>query len=342
MLSHSLLAFLALAGSAATSALPRQATTACTNPVVRKEWRELTGEEKAEYLRAAVCVRNLPSKHYKDISAVTKRLDDLVFTHITLTLDIHFVANFLPWHRWFLQQHEKILRDECGFKGTQPYWDWSIEGDAVSMPESPLFDAKTGFGGNGVRTNNPEPGFGMCVVDGPFANTTLTIGMGYPDPDIVGNRKHCFTRNFNNGWGNDEDGNLIIGDMQASAYTTTVMKVIHKFDTYSRMSDMLEGLPHAQIHSIIFGDMGPATSPNEPLFMLHHANVDRAWARWQGRNNTRLVDYTGFNDRNKNARANINDPMPQLELAGTAPLVKDYMDTMAGTMCYTYSKMSAP
>lgn len=25
--------------------------------------------------------------------------------------------------------------------------------------------------------------------------------------------------------------------------------------------------------------MGPATSPNEPLFFLHHANVDRVWAK---------------------------------------------------------------
>lgn len=33
------------------------------------------------------------------------------------------------------------------------------------------------------------------------------------------------------------------------------------------------------VHSIIFGDMGPASSPNEPLFFLHHGNVDRAWAK---------------------------------------------------------------
>jgi hypothetical protein len=25
--------------------------------------------------------------------------------------------------------------------------------------------------------------------------------------------------------------------------------------------------------------MGPSTSPNEPLFFLHHANVDRVWAK---------------------------------------------------------------
>ena len=27
--------------------------------------------------------------------------------------------------------------------------------------------------------------------------------------------------------------------------------------------------------------MGPGTSPNDPVFFLHHCNVDRLWARWQ-------------------------------------------------------------
>ncbi|KXJ88754.1 hypothetical protein Micbo1qcDRAFT_213866 [Microdochium bolleyi] len=340
MLSHSLLAFFALAATSAASVLPRQTT--CTNPVVRKEWRELTGAEKAEYLRAAVCVRNLPSKHYSHINAVTTRMDDLVYTHWALNLDIHFVANFLPWHRWFVQLHENLLRDECGFKGVQPYWDWSIESDTGTMPTSPIWDAETGFGGNGVLTNSTVPGFGRCVVDGPFANTNLTIGMGWPDVNTAGDRKHCFTREFNDATGKDENGNTHIGDMQAAAYSTTVMKTIHKFDTYFRMSEMLEGLPHAQIHSIIFGDMGPATSPNEPLFFLHHAQVDRVWARWQGRNATRLADYQGFNDRDNVVRADIGDVMPSRELQEPYPLVRDYMDTQAGPLCYTYSKMQAP
>ncbi len=26
--------------------------------------------------------------------------------------------------------------------------------------------------------------------------------------------------------------------------------------------------------------MGPASSPNDPVFFLHHSNIDRMWAIW--------------------------------------------------------------
>ncbi|KAH7032603.1 uncharacterized protein B0I36DRAFT_241275 [Microdochium trichocladiopsis] len=341
MLSRSLL--LALTASAATAnVIPRQDATTCTSPVVRKEWRELSTAEKTDYLKAAVCVRNLPKQKYAEVDAVKTRMDDLTYTHLTLNQQIHFVANFLPWHRWYVQLHEDMLRDECGYTGRQPYWDWSIESDTNTMPVSPIWDAETGFGGNGVLTGNQTRGFSRCVMDGPFANTTYTLGPGWPNINDVVNEEHCFAREWNGGLGRDPaTGEQIIDDMQAAAYSTTVMRTIHNFNNYYRMSEMLEGLPHAQVHSIIHGDMGPATSPNEPLFMLHHANVDRAWARWQGRNETRLADYSGFNDRvTLSIRASIDDEMPVLELADTKPVVRDYMDTMAGPLCYTYSKMT--
>ena len=103
--------------------------------------------------------------------------------------------------------------------------------------------------------------------------------------------------------------------------------------------------------------MGPATSPNEPLFFLHHANVDRAWAKvccirfgfgmrpllthsqWQGRNETRLADYTGFNDQNKVIPATLADTMPTMQLSEAEPVVQDYMDIQSGPLCYTYSSM---
>lgn len=61
--------------------------------------------------------------------------------------------------------------------------------------------------------------------------------------------------------------------------------------------------------------------------------------QWQGRNATRLVDYTGFNDADKTIQASINDNMPIMELADTQPIVKDYMDIQAGPLCYTYSSL---
>ncbi|KAF0644243.1 hypothetical protein FPSE5266_12166 [Fusarium pseudograminearum] len=337
MLPQTLLT-LALAATSFASPLAR-ANSACKDPVVRKEWRELTSAEKAEYIRAAVCVRNLPKERYSHINAVTSRMDDLVYTHFTLNTQIHFVANFLPWHRWFVQLHEDLLKTECDYKGVQPYWDWTIDADKEDMKNSPLFDAKTGFGGDGQRTDSDVPGFQRCVVDGPFANTNLTLAMGWPDMNTPGDRLHCFTREFNGGLGRDENGDQILGDMQITAYNSKVMNTIYGFDTYGKMSEMLEGLPHAQIHSIIFGDMGPATSPNEPLFFLHHANVDRVWAKWQGRNDTRLSDYSGFRVSETTIPAKITDAMPVMELAESEPIVKDYMDTLTGPLCYTYSDM---
>jgi tyrosinase len=31
----------------------------------------------------------------------------------------------------------------------------------------------------------------------------------------------------------------------------------------------------------VFGTMGQSTSPNDPVFFLHHSNIDRIWTEWQ-------------------------------------------------------------
>ncbi|SEG08636.1 tyrosinase family protein [Nitrosomonas ureae] len=41
---------------------------------------------------------------------------------------------------------------------------------------------------------------------------------------------------------------------------------------------------HNRIHMWVAGSMSPGTSPNDPVFFLHHCNIDRLWALWQYRN----------------------------------------------------------
>ena len=38
---------------------------------------------------------------------------------------------------------------------------------------------------------------------------------------------------------------------------------------------------HGGVHIAVGGQMATERSPADPLFWLHHANVDRLWARWQ-------------------------------------------------------------
>lgn len=120
------------------------------------------------------------------------RLDDFVGTHIQQTLTIHYTGTFLAWHRWFLYQHEQALRNECGYTGYQPYWDWS-KSAASGMENSPVWDGSdTSMSGDGAHVANegqvvlagnglpnvylPHGNGGGCVTSGPFKNMSVNLG----------------------------------------------------------------------------------------------------------------------------------------------------------------------
>jgi Common central domain of tyrosinase len=51
---------------------------------------------------------------------------------------------------------------------------------------------------------------------------------------------------------------------------------------FSTFQTTIEGAVHAGVHNAVGGNMATASSPADPLFWLHHANLDRLWAQWQG------------------------------------------------------------
>jgi tyrosinase len=50
--------------------------------------------------------------------------------------------------------------------------------------------------------------------------------------------------------------------------------------TFTGFQRVLESV-HGAVHNAVGGTMAGAGSPADPLFWLHHANVDRIWAQWQ-------------------------------------------------------------
>lgn len=90
----------------------------CTVIDVRKEWRNLTSAEQIAYLNAEICLMNLPAE--TGLAAVTSRYSDLASLHQNLTLIIHEVGQFLPWHRYFVHVHEEILKSQCNYDGPIP------------------------------------------------------------------------------------------------------------------------------------------------------------------------------------------------------------------------------
>ncbi|ETS76328.1 hypothetical protein PFICI_11715 [Pestalotiopsis fici W106-1] len=224
----------------------------CVAPAERKEWRSLPDTEKANYISAVKCLSTRPSK----IGLSTSLYEDFPWVHAKLNSYVHFVASFLPWHRWFVHLYETALRDECNYTGSMPYWDWTQ--DSGALPSSPVFSesTETGFGSGGLYSgfsspSRPNP-LTSCVTTGAFANYSLTYYVNNVNP-------HCLNRQFNNGTGTLSTDPL----WQAVFYSpATVANITDNSTTYETFWQALENTPHGAIHNVIGGDMVPSTSPN--------------------------------------------------------------------------------
>ncbi|OLN87075.1 Tyrosinase 9 [Colletotrichum chlorophyti] len=234
----------------------------------------LDNDEKSEYLRAVKCLMMSPPK--SGIFGATSRWDELHSCHVEQSNFIHEVGAFLPWHRLYIRLHEKLLQDECGYKGALPYWDEQRDLEVLgSIENASIWGAdEYSFGSNGVNSTRGI----NCVVDGAFANTTLRMdqvfGVNLYD-------EYCLSRKFNQtAW---ETANQ------------THVDVCFAKTNYDDANRCYLKLPHSSGHLASGGVMrNQNSSPGDPIFFLHHANVDRLWQRWQEANLTsRLTDIGG-------------------------------------------------
>lgn len=81
----------------------------------------------------------------------------------------------------------------------------------------------------------------------------------------------------------------------------------------------------------------------DPLFYLHHANIDRIFTLWQSqdpsvRQNEVGGPITPFDYSGQNVTLDF-----EINIGKLAPNVtlKDVLDTQGNTLCYTYANLSA-
>lgn len=91
------------------------------SPILTTDRNTLSKNDKKAYIKAVKCLQSKPAKGPADFAAGAKtRFDDFVSTHIDATQTIHYTGNFLSYHRYYTWLYEEALRNECGYKGTQP------------------------------------------------------------------------------------------------------------------------------------------------------------------------------------------------------------------------------
>lgn len=107
-----------------------------------------------------------------------------------------------------------------------------------------------------------------------------------------------------------------------------------------RNSDGFLGL-HGAGHYTMGGDAGDVfSSPNDPIFFLHHAMVDRVWWIWQSLHLEQARSVAGtitmFNEP-PSRNATLDDMIGFEYLDIEATKIRDVLSTLDGTpLCYIY------
>jgi tyrosinase-like protein len=194
--------------------------------------------------------------------------------------------SFLSWHRYFMWQFERQLQSHV--PGVMlPYWDWTD-------PASIMTD--TFLGPDGTVGSEVRSGYFARNAPGTPGNPTPAPAWwppgltGWTLPAVFG----------------EAEGPLMRGIGSAAGLpTATHLRQALGKTTYPAFQDALEsgtGLSpphtmHNRLHGWIggvFGQMSnPAYSPFEPLFYLHHCNIDRLWAMWQADGHANEYPATG-------------------------------------------------
>jgi tyrosinase len=224
---------------------------------------------------------------------------------------------FLPWHRMYLHHFEAIVAAQVKALGgpddwALPYWDYSVSDDARLLPEAfrrPVLEDGTP---NGLYVEERDP---RADAGEPFAearDTDVKAALGQPRFSAP-----------------SPGGSTSFGGPATS------------FEHSGGAAGALELTPHGSMHVAVGGDTGWMSAFNtaalDPIFWLHHANIDRLWQVWldAGRGNhadptsgdwLRSVSFA-FHD----AQGNEVTMVPA-----------DVLDTRKAPLEYTYDRVVAP
>jgi tyrosinase len=226
---------------------------------VRKNQALLTADEKQRFVAALKALKS------------NGMYDMMVEEHRTAVLSsrpdpAHLGPAFFAWHRECLRRFELHLQ-AVDPRITLPYWDWTRDRSARSTIWDPEF-----MGGNGRSSD-------QMVTTGPFAypagEWTLTVNDLPETPPYL---RRAF----------GVSDPVLPASRRLSSVLSTVPYDASPWNFQSDVTQSFRNRAERDLHNLVHrwvgGTMMEASSPNDPVFWLHHCQLDRLWAMWQNAN----------------------------------------------------------
>lgn len=227
---------------------------------VRKDAETLTEEERTRFIRAFSLLNQ------KNGYAFYKQFTDM---HIADTdNEIHYYENFLPWHRLYVLNLERDLQ-EIDPSVSLHYWRWDF-------PAPKLFSRD--FAGE-IQITDEDSSRGIVPN---FSLTNPWLNWKPPGSARLLRSAFNWDLRSNGGW------SVLIDRKAPESYAVHMGRGIYfnLFWDQNRPRGSRPGYvfsaPHGGGHMSFRGQISdiPA-APQDPLFFMLHANVDRLWALWQ-------------------------------------------------------------
>ncbi len=269
-------------------------------------FRTASGQVTAKFLRRNLSAPGFPAKVLKSYAKAISAMLKLpptdprnwyrnAFIH---TLDCPHGNWWFPvWHRGYLGWFERTCRDLSGDPDfALPFWDWTAQ---PRVPRQ-LFQ--------GVL--NPANSAYVSSYNAFFAQLSdpmSALWKSFSAAQLKEQSLRGFT-SMDDVWKQVQSDPMFCPPPPVRALTSSQpgfdaptkkavsLDIIHKalapkdyisfgsdkapFHSQGVGSGILEGQPHNNVHNCIGGLMQDMLSPIDPIFFMHHANIDRLWDVW--------------------------------------------------------------
>ncbi|GHH45775.1 tyrosinase MelC2 [Streptomyces candidus] len=227
---------------------------------VRKNQANLSPAEKRNFVEALLELKR------------SGRYDTFVTTHNAFIMSDtdngdrvgHRSPSFLPWHRRYLIEFEQALQ-AVNPEVALPYWDWTAD----RSPTSSLW-ATDFLGGTGRSRDGQVSDGAFAVTAGSWPVSVRVDGRGFLRRALGAGGRQLPTRA-------EVDSVLAMPTYDTAPWNSASAGFRNHLEGWRGVN------LHNRVHTWVGGQMATGVSPNDPVFWLHHAFIDRLWAQWQAR-----------------------------------------------------------
>lgn len=284
---------------------------------VRRNVMQLTPAERKELVDAIHKLKKTPSPYDTRFSYYDQFVSWHLLTHCCPRPEhpdtpwpAHFSPGIWPWHRILLVLFEQALKDVAGKTITVPYWDWTDPKSVDVVFADDFFGPKQG-----------DPKLNYVVTTGPFRKEVWPLNVISVPSEDPGQSRHLVRAYGKHDHLASLTGlptakeladAMTIKDYDVAPYNITSdpkrsfrarLDGAYGFLGQKCSADGVDELEfsktvdlalHSAVHQYVagafkvgddmwFGSLKTHASPNDPVFFLHHAFLDKVWADWMAR-----------------------------------------------------------